>query len=218
MTLTKKTCGIISLVVVLILTMATFSANAQTTTNAVTNSTEGHTMIIAPYPPTIDANNIQNAIFSTSFNSGNIYDDAGTLMIDLNVYENVIYDAVELSMLNLGDIIRFPDEDVVVTSFENNGDININGGYAAGGRTLTSVGGGAFAEITASQNPVLLNVGVASLPVEQNFVLADHNGTGGVTRLFAGDLFDVMKTNRMFPEFRTTARVENGYIIEIMCK
>ena len=174
---------------------------------------------INPYPASLDLNNLQDAEFSVSFNSGDIYDDAGTLMIDVNVYEGEYFDVVELNQLEIGDIIVFAGKEVLVEKSENiDGVIKVNGGYAAGGHDLEGVGGGIYVENKGDEPSALINLGKVSLKVEQEFELVDNSDADGQKIYFAGDLFDLMETNRSFSEFSTRARVANGNLISIICE
>ena len=212
----KKPYFIISLLVALMLTITACATDIAPTSTPVAQAVPTG-KLITPHPSTLDLNNLLDAQCNVRFTSGDIYDNEGSLTIDLTVCERLVFDAVDISLLEIGDTLVFPDKKVVVTSLEKNEVVTINGGYANQGLTLASIGGGAYAEITNNNIPVLFTLGVVAYPVDQDFTLTDYTSTGSVQTYFAGDLFDVMQTNRIFPEYNTTARIVDGKIIEIVC-
>ena len=146
-----------------------------------------------------------------------IKDMEGELKIEMEVYQTNDYDTVEISNLKVGDKIVFSNKEVLVKSIDNsNGMIKINGGTSGGGYALKSIGGGIYSQVKDDKTPVYISVGKMLLKVDQEFKLIDNTAPGGGRTYFAGELFDLMKTSRVFDVNNTTGRVANGRVIEVI--
>ena len=174
--------------------------------------------IIKPLTGSMDLVNFQDETFNTSFEADDIKDIEGELKIEMEVYQTSYYDAVELSDLKIGDKIVFSNKEVLVESIDNSdGMIKINGGTSAEGYCIESIGGGVYSQIEDDKTPVYTSVGTMSLKVAQDFTLIDNTTPDDGKTYFAGDLFDLMKTDRVFEVDNTIGRVEDGMLIEVIC-
>ena len=173
--------------------------------------------IIKPLTGSMDLVNFQDEKFSASFEATDIKDAEGELKIEMEVYQTDNYDAVEISQLEIGDKIVFANKEVLVESIDNSDDmIKINGGTSVEGYCLGSIGGGVYSQIKDDKTPVYISVGIMSLKVDQEFTLIDNTAPDDEKTYFAGDLYDLMETSRVFDVDNTTGRVENGMLIEVI--
>lgn len=172
-------------------------------------------IIVNPLPNSMDLINFQDETFNTSFKASDIKDFDGELKIEMEVYQNSIYDAVEIGNLKIGDKIVFNNKEVLVETIDNDEMVIINGGTSVGGYCLESIGGGVYLQVKENNKPVYISVGVMSLKVDQDFKLIDKKDDNKI--YFAGDLFDLMKTSRQFNVDNTIGRVANGTLVEIIC-
>ena len=219
----KKNHLIITIMVLIIVAVLVFILNSNilnggkegTTPNKIEEITPTGT-VIKPFDNSMDLVNFQDETFNTSFKTSDIKNIDGELKIEMEVYQNSTFDAVEIANLKIGDIIMFLNKEVLVETIDNNnGMIKINGGTSSGGYCLESIGGGVYSLVKDDKTPVYTSVGVMSLKVGQDFKLTD-NKYDKKTYL-AGDLFELMKTIRKFDVDSTTGRVENGILVEVIC-
>ena len=174
--------------------------------------------IIKPLTASMDLVNFQDETFNASFKAADIKDIEGELNIEMELYQTDNYDAVEISDLKIGDKIVFSNKEVLVESINNSdGMIKINGGTSVEGYCLESIGGGVYSQIKDDKTPVYISVGTMTLKVDQDFMLIDNTAPDGGKTYFAGELFDLMKTSRVFDVDNTIGRVENGILIEVIC-
>ena len=223
----KKNHLIITIIILIVVVVLALMLNSNilnggkegTTSNNTTNKIEEVTptgTVIKPFDNSMDLVNFQDETFNTSFKTSDIKDTDGELKIEMEVYQNSTFDAVEIANLKIGDIIMFLNKEVLVENIDNNdGVIKINGGTSSGGYCLESIGGGVYSLVKDDKTPVYTSVGVMSLKVDQDFELID-NKYDKKTYL-AGDLFELMKTIRKFDVDSTTGRVENGILVEVIC-
>ena len=174
--------------------------------------------IIKPLTGSMDLVNFEDETFNASFKATDIKDIEGELKIEMEVYQTNNYDAVEISNLKIGDKIVFSNKEVLVEAIDNSdGVIKINGGTSVEGYCLESIGGGVYSQIKDDKMPVYISVGKMSLKVDQDFKLVDNTEPDDGRTYFAGELFDLMKTSRVFDVNNTTGRVANGMLVEVIC-
>ena len=118
---------------------------ASQTTSVNTEQAEPATKI---YPlPDTTMDDLSNATLAISLEEGDAYvDDTGKMQMDIKVYSYDKYDFVDISMLEVGDILVTHTGEVKLETIDRNddGSISINGGLGNGGFDLISDIGGCF--------------------------------------------------------------------------
>ena len=173
---------------------------------------------IHPLPDTT-MDDWQDAILSISLEEGNAYvDDAGQMQMDITIYSYDKYDFVDISMLEVGNILVTHTGEVKLESIVRNddGSISINGGLASGGFDLTSGVGGCFYESGFNDAKNWYEVGQLTIPVSVDFVYHDTSDLEkGEILYYPGSFLIGEVTDYEFTPHNTTIRVENGQIIEM---
>ena len=180
---------------------------------------------IAPIPSAFDPMNLADCMFNISFTNDDIVlNDEGTLVLHLTVWEQELFDMVDIAMLKVGDTITVRGEDISVDSVERTADnvVHINAGAENGGVTLVpEESGGVFHESTAEvseYDAVYTAVAQLTLPVDADqFVYTDTSDPeGDAETYFAGDLL-VMKDTVDFScaAMNGVAHIVNNQVMEI---
>ncbi len=129
----------------------------------------------------------------------------------MKVYEQELFDAVEVSQLKAGDTITAGGEEVKITKIEEikTGGVAINGGYDNGGITLFPGDGGTYYQVKENDAKTYQEVGTATLPLGDKFELLD-NAKNDNKKLTAQDMTTLKDDGTSFNVNNTTATVENG--------
>ena len=175
--------------------------------------------IIEPLPAAFDMEHLDGNTIHVSFGADDVYMDGGSLVTHLTIYDQELYDMVELSQMEVGDTLRIDGQDMVITSLEQNeyGSYIINGGIENDGCCLVTNENGVYYEQLFDDAGSYYKVGEATLPIDQEFTFNDHSDLDNPEQvLLAGDfLQEIPGTDRYFPENAATARIEDGWIKEI---
>ena len=178
---------------------------------------QGEARRVEPLPSTLDVSALTQGDqqFLAGFRGSDIREDGGKLVIGLTVYTYDLYDAVDISLLAVGDTLVVKGEDIPVTSVaEENGGITVNGGLEKGGIDLISAGGGAYRLQLEDDARGLYEVGTVTLPVGQDCVLTDDADPEDPGRtLYAGDLLGL--GDEVFSPQATTVETVGGTVTAI---
>lgn len=153
---------------------------------------------------------------AVSFTAANVHKDGNKITLDVTIYEEELFDAVEVTQLKAGDTITAGGKDVKVTKVEEikTGGYAINGGYEKGGITLFPGDGGTFYQVKENDAKTYVEVGTATLPLSDKFELVD-NSENANKKLTAQDMTTLKDDGIGFNENNTTVTVENGVITNI---
>lgn len=133
--------------------------------------------VVMPMKMGIDTANIEDATMRASFEASAIDPESKTASLAL--YEMDVYDAVDMTTLAVGDVIIVGDKEYTVDSVdENDGYIEINGGYAASetGMTFVSNDGGTYRATLSDDYATYSKIGDVVLNISDEFSLVDHMG------------------------------------------
>lgn len=136
------------------------------------HQTEETYQCVAPFPPSIQIDNISDCIVPARFS----IDDFNWMGANLTmtVFSEDIYDAVEISLLKIGDTLVFGGERMVVDSIAEEGDIIVvNGGMEEGGAWLRSNGGGTYRAVQFDDHSLYTTIGKVEIPLADDFVFID---------------------------------------------
>lgn len=158
------------------------------------------TVIVSPLPTTIDLNNIKDCTLAVSIENGDIYaTEAGTTgyTMKVKVYDYELFDLVDVSMLEVGNIIEINKEQIEITSIERNelGTVIINGGLDVGGYELATNEDGVFYSIGYSDIKSYHEIGEIELEISPEFIYINASDPDGgekkytVTDLTKNDVF-----------------------------
>ena len=153
---------------------------------------------------------------AVSFTAANVHKDGDKITLDVTIYEEELFDAVEVTQLKAGDTITAGGKEVKVTKVEElkTGGYAINGGYEQGGITLFPGDGGTYYQVKENDAKTYVKVGTATLPLSDKFELVD-NAENANKKLTAQDMTTLKEDSIGFNENNTTVTVENGVITNI---
>lgn len=153
---------------------------------------------------------------AVSFTAANVHKDGDKITLDVTIYEEELFDAVEVTQLKAGDTITADGKEVQVTKVEEikTGGYAINGGYEEDGITLFPGDGGTFYQVKENDAKTYVKVGTATLPLSDKFELVD-NAENANKKLTAQDMTALKDDSIGFNENNTTVTVENGVITNI---
>ena len=151
-----------------------------------------------------------------SFTAADVKKDGDKITLTMKVYEQELFDAVEVSQLKAGDTLTAGGETVKVTEVKERkaGGVTINGGYEKGGITLFPGDGGTYYQVKENDAKTYQEVGTATLPLGDKFELID-NANNDNKKLTAQDMTTLKDDGTSFNVNNTTATVENGVITNI---
>ena len=151
-----------------------------------------------------------------SFAAADVKKDGDKITLTMKVYEQELFDAVEVSQLKAGDTITAGGEEVKITKIEEikTGGVAINGGYDNGGITLFPGDGGTYYQVKENDAKTYQEVGTATLPLGDKFELLD-NAKNDNKKLTSQDMTTLKDDSIGFNENNTTVTVENGVITNI---
>lgn len=133
---------------------------------------------ILPLENSLNIDEMTDVSFPGSLQEGDAYvDDTGVMRMDVTVYAYDLYDMVDISLLKVGDTIVIRNQEVVVTSLEQNGNgaVAINGGFDKSGYDLYTDENGVWYERENNDNKVYYELGKVSLRVSAEFELYDSS-------------------------------------------
>lgn len=164
---------------------------------------------------------LSDAMTPVAFTADSLkFAEDGTATMDVDIYVQVMYDAVDVSKLKEG--IRFFDaegNEMQVESVKFKDDtVLINGGLDDGGVTLISIGGGVYMQALAEGYVAVFNCGTATYPVNAECVLIDNADPENqdVTVTLA-EMADYLAADTItFNPNNTTLVIEGGEITQIV--
>lgn len=178
----------------------------------VEEATEAVALTVAPLPAIEDVNDatLWAALNMDSFDGENI---------DVNLYSEQYYDAVDMSMLKAGDTIMVNGEAITVSDVTTNGLglMMINGGIEEGGAEFMAMEAGGIYQYSGMDGyPTYDDLGSFNLKVSPDVVITDasdlENPDGTVLSI---DEFKDFAGSHELTRLNTSVRTEGGVIVEI---
>ena len=172
---------------------------------------------IFPLATDIDMNQLENCIVAVSFEDGDVYvDDTGALQIHVKVYTYDMYDMVDISLLEEGDVLRMNQQEVLVETLERTetGLVFINGGLDNGGYELITTDNGTYFETGYSDKKSYYEVGEVTIRVSPDFVFTDSSDLDkGEVTYYPGDFLtsDAGILYHFIPD-NTSILIEDGMV------
>lgn len=172
---------------------------------------------VSPLPSGIDMAHLDNCSVAVSFDEGDAYvDDTGKMQLKVKVYAYDVYDAVDISTLQVGDQLTICRQDVKVTSLEKDeyGAVIINGGPENGGYRLVSGEESGFHAMGLNDTKAYYELGEAAIPVSVDFVFEDSSDLEkGTCTYYPGDFLTDAGIVYHFVPDNTTITIQDGYVI-----
>ena len=174
---------------------------------------------IAPLPAGIEINDLHDCTVSASFNTDDFRWMGGNLR--MTVYAKDLYDAVEISQMQVGDTLIYQSKPMVISKIEEaDGGISINGGLEEGGCWLVGYEGGTYVARTWDDHAIYSELGKAEVALSEDFIIVDCGiePTDPVDtirteqKLYLENLQDY---RREFNQLNTRVTIENGLVTEI---
>ena len=185
------------------------------------NASTAGAKTIAPMVSDVDVNNLADGIYPVSFDRGDVFSGAsGIYMNAVHIYTQDWYDIVDVNTLAVGDTIVVEGEEVPVLSLDNTEyGIEVNADQDARAFVLASQeDSNGFFIRGLDDMTTYTDHGETALMIapEATFTDAWDIEKEPVT-VNADGIVEAMQTseNDAFTQFNTTARVENGKVVEI---
>lgn len=196
-----------------------FNDKPENTVEKTTETEVIETAIVYPLPTTFDLNNIKDCTLAVSIENGDIYvteADTRNYTMKVRVYDYELFDLVDISLLEVGNVILINKEQVEISSIERNelGTVIINGGLDVGGYELVTNENGVFYSIGYSDIKIYHEIGEIELEISPEFIYIDASDPDSgekkytVADLTADDAFFEYKGN----PHNTSIVVENGLV------
>lgn len=175
--------------------------------------------LIAPLPAGVAIDELKDCTVPAAFHPADFNWMGGNLT--MTIYNQDLYDAVEISQMQVGDTLVYTGEPMVVNTIaESHGGIDINGGLDEGGCCLAGYEGGTYIARNWDDHATYTELGKAEIALADDFVIIDCGidpndpidtiRTG--QKLYIENLKDSRKD---FFQLNTRVTIENGIITEI---
>lgn len=182
------------------------------------NQSEEH-KVIAPMASGIKVGNMQDCTVPATFSVDSFDWMGGNLT--MTVYSQDLYDAVEVSRMQVGDTLIYDSKPMVINTIDNEGDgITINGGLEQGGCWLVGNEGGTYVARVWDDHTTYTELGKAQLPLAEDFVIINcgMNPDDPVDTIRTGQKLYIEKLKADRKDFfllNTRVTVEKGVITEV---
>lgn len=181
--------------------------------------TEETHKLIAPLPAGIEADNMQDCTVPVRFALSDFCWRGDNLTV--TVYNMDLYDAVEISQMQVGDTLMYEGKPMIVSTMEEkNGCLEINGGLEEGGCWLAGYEGGTYVARGWDDHATYTELGQAQVMLSNDFVIVDCGMNPEEPQDTIRDdqkayLDNLEEGRRDFHPLNTTVRIENGVLTEI---
>lgn len=174
---------------------------------------------ITPLPAGVVVEDLQDCTVPARFTSDDFRWMGGNLR--MTVFNQDLYDAVDISEMQVGDTLLYNGESIVISQFvESHGRLDINGGLDEGGCCLAGYEGGTYIARNWDDHATYSELGKAEVALAEDFVIIDCG-------LDPADPMDTIRTEqkfyleslensrRDFSPLNTRVTIEHGMITEI---
>ena len=174
---------------------------------------------ISPMASGIEVEALSDCTVPASFTTDDFRWMGGNLR--MTVYREDLYDAVEVSQMQLGDTLVYQGNPLVITSLEEeNGTLNVNGGVEMGGCWLQGYEGGTYRAYTFDDHSIYNKLGTAEVALSEDFIIIDcHEFPDEPSDTIRTDqklyLQNLQDYRKEFYSINTRVVIENGMVTEI---
>lgn len=185
--------------------------------------TQDESKNVVPMEAAISIDNLDSADFPAAFDASSLKDVDGTLSLAVEIYDEELFDAVEITTLAKGDKITADGQEYTVETVEKSesGLISVNGGLEQGGidfATNDSEGGVYYVE-GLDDTHTYADLGKVTLTLADNFTFTDNSDLDNPEQKYDADGFKKLLADDPnsygFSQFNTKVTVEGGVITGI---
>lgn len=127
---------------------------------------------VKPLQAGYSADSLVDCTVPAAFTSRDL--NAADSTLTMTVFNEDLYDAVDVHQLQAGDTLLFQGRTIVVATIDDsNGLLTINGGIEQNGACLQPAEGGTYRGLLLDDHSVYTQLGRATLPVARNLVVVD---------------------------------------------
>ncbi|MCQ2360933.1 MAG: hypothetical protein MJ009_05600 [Paludibacteraceae bacterium] len=183
---------------------------------------EAKYVCIKPLPSYVSLDSLKDATVPASFSEAGFRWVNPSLTFDVWIKD--LYDAVEVSLMQVGDTLIYQRKPIVVESIDRDGDVlNINGGIENGGAYLKAYEGGTYRGLQFDDHSTYTLLGNVNLPLIYDFRIINcgdmpedpYDTIVAGQKIYLDSLFNAKVD---FNHLNTTILVEKGFITEITRK
>lgn len=175
---------------------------------------------IKPLPAGVSVENLTDCTIPVAFTTDEFDWMGGNLT--LMVYNEDLYDVVDVHQMQVGDTLIYRQEPIVITKLEEDGHgtLEVNGGLEEGGCWLAPFEGGTYRGMEWDEHSAYSELGKAQVALAEDFRIIDcgmnpEDPSDTITtgqKLYLENLPDGRKD---FYQLNTRVTIENGMITEI---
>lgn len=175
--------------------------------------------LIAPLPSGLDVDKMKDSTVPAKFTSDDFQWMGGKLR--MTVYSKDLYDAVEISQMQMGDTLMYAGDPMVIETIEEvPGGLAINGDIDNGGCCLVGYEGGTYVARNWDDHATYTELGMAEVALADDFVIIDCGEfpTAPLDTVRTGQksyLETLRNSHREFFPLNTLVTIEDGMITEI---
>ena len=134
-------------------------------------STDAH-KCVKPLPAGYSVDSLADCTVPAAFTSRDL--NAADSTLTMTVFNEDLYDMVDVHQLQAGDTLVFQGRTIVVATIDDNdGLLTINGGIEQNGACLQPAEGGTYRGLLLDDHSVYTQLGRATLPVASDLVVVD---------------------------------------------
>lgn len=175
--------------------------------------------LITPIPSEFDVDNLKDCTIPAKFTADDFKWMGGNLR--MTVYSKDLYDAVDISQMQMGDTLLYAGKPIVVETIEEvNGGLVVNGDIENGGCCLAGYEGGTYVAREWDDHATYTELGKAEVALAEDFLIIDCGDfpTDPLDSIRTGQklyLESLKSSHREFYPLNTLVTIENGAITEI---
>ena len=184
--------------------------------------TQDESKNVVPMEAGISIDNLDSADFPAAFDASSLKDVDGTLNLEVEVYDEELFDAVEITTLAKGDKITAGGQEYTVDTVERSetGLISINGGLEQGGIDFaTNDEGGVYYVEGMDDAHTYADLGSTTFALADDFTFTDNSDFDKPDQEYDAEGFKALLADDPsgygFSPYNTTVQVEDNLITEI---
>lgn len=174
---------------------------------------------VRPMPFVFDLANPTDATLASSFSASDINMETGE--ITFKAYSLDVYDAVQITMLQIGDTLLYDGREIVVENIEDkSGELYINGGLDGDGCVLTGYEGGTYVARMENDYPTYTEIGTLTLTMSESTRISDSISDPSSPKEIGYDelqsyIDGLSGSEENFTLLNTTVEISGGKVVNI---
>jgi len=178
-----------------------------------------HNTDIKPLGMDYDSDSPADCTVSAEFTIKDFDLDAGTL--SFTAYTEELFDAAEISLMQIGDTLNVGGQAIVVESIQDkDGELIVNGGIEEGGTDLISNGGGTYRVHGMDDYATYVEIGRSTLSISEDLKISDgyKDASSPIESDYEGlaeYLENLEGASDSYSYLSTKVRIEKGKIVDI---